>query len=172
VVFQDDRPALIAHISSGELAPPGDDFTVGHQWCREVTISPGEIGNEQGAEPIVDGRCGDSTTPGGTYRAYRRVEGRRDAPLGTMFDPVYFNYGLAVYGAEQVPSGPSSTGGIRLNRRLAPIFAELVPHLGRNTGDQIYVWNGVMEPEAYGAKPARFDWPWPEWRDAHATAGG
>jgi hypothetical protein len=169
VVFKDNQPALIAHISSGELAEPGDDFTKGKEWCQEVTISPGEIGNEDGTEPIKDGRCGDPATPGGTYRFYRKVEGRRESALGGMYDPVYFNYGIAVHGAENVPDEPASHGCIRINRRLGPIFQSMITKLGKNSGDQVYVWNGVKEPEAYGPKPGRFDWPWQEWREKNST---
>jgi len=169
VLFKDNQPALIAHISSGELAEPGDDFTKGKEWCQEVTISPGEIGNEDGTEPIKDGRCGDPATPGGTYRFYREVEGRRESALGGMYDPVYFNYGIAVHGAENVPDEPASHGCIRINRPLGPIFQSMITKLGKNSGDQVYVWNGVKEPEAYGAKPGRFDWPWQEWRDKNST---
>ena len=66
VFFVDDRPVLISHMSSG----------TGEEWCEEVTISPGEIGNEHGTEPLQQGECGVSTTPGGVYRYYRRVDGR------------------------------------------------------------------------------------------------
>lgn len=169
VVFRDNLPALIAHISSGELAEAGaDDFTKGKEWCEEVTIAPGELGNEEGTEAITDGRCGNSMTPGGTYRAYRKVQGRRQTALGGMYDPVFFNYGIAVHGSDNVPSEPASHGGIRINRWLAPRFQSMITTLGNQTGDQIWVWDGMMEPESYGAKPGHFDWPWLEWREAHA----
>ena len=93
VFFVGDRPALISHMSSG----------TGEQWCEEVTISPGEMGNEDGTEPLQRGECGVSTTPGGVYRYYRRVEGVRQSALGGMWNPVYFNYGIAIHGALNVP---------------------------------------------------------------------
>jgi hypothetical protein len=170
VLFKDNVPALIAHISSGELADPGTDFTKGATWCSEVTISPGEIGNEDGTEPIKDGRCGNAETPGGTYRFYREVVGRRESALGGMYDPVYFNYGIAVHGAENVPDHPASHGCIRINKYLGPIFQSMITKLGKNSGDQVYVWNGVKEPEDYGAKPGWFDTPDLEWRAAHPTS--
>jgi hypothetical protein len=169
VVFKDNMPALIAHISSGELEPPGDDFAKGKQWCEEVTISPGEIGNEEGTEPIKDGRCGNSMTPGGTYRFYRKVEGRRESALGGMYDPVYFNYGIAVHGADNVPNDPASHGCIRINRRLGPIFQSMITKLGKNSGDQVYVWNGVKQPEEYGARPGWFDKNDPVWDEKNST---
>ena len=168
VVFKDNKPVLTAHISSGELAPPGTDFTKGQEWCEEVTISPGEIGNDT-EEPIKDGRCGNAVTPGGTYRFYREVVGRRESALGGMYDPVYFNFGIAVHGAENVPDHPDSHGCIRISRYLGPIFQGLITKLGKNSGDQVYVWNGVKEPEEYGAEPGRFDWNDEVWDAENST---
>ena len=48
IFFVDDTPALISHMSSG----------TGDEWCEEVTISPGEYGNEDGTEPLKRGECG------------------------------------------------------------------------------------------------------------------
>jgi hypothetical protein len=170
VVFEANAPALVAHISSGALQAPGDDFTKGATYCGEVLLSPGEIGNEAGTEPIVDGRCGNAETPGGTYRFYRAVEGVQETSIGRMLDPVYFNYGIAVHGSPDVPVGPSSHGSIRIDEQLAPIFRSMIVNLGKDTGDQVYVWNGVKEPEAYGPKPGWFDTPDLQWRDAHPSA--
>jgi hypothetical protein len=173
VVFTADRPVLIAHVSSGQLAEPGNDFTKGATWCDEVTISPGERGNEDGTEPLKDGRCGNAETPGGTYRFYRKVEGIRDSALGSLYDPVYFNYGIAVHGAQNVPLEPASHGCVRLNRYLGKIFFALITHASGTAanphGDDVYVWNGVKEPEAYGARPGWFDTPWEEWHEENST---
>lgn len=173
VVFTHDRPVLIAHVSSGQLAAPGDNFTKGATWCDEVTISPGERGNEDGTEPLKDGRCGNAETPGGTYRFYRKVEGIRDSALGSLYDPVYFNYGIAVHGAQNVPLEPASHGCVRLNRYLGKVFFELITHASGTEahphGDDVYVWNGVKEPEAYGSRPGWFDTPWEEWHIANHT---
>lgn len=168
VVFKDNVPALVAHISSGELAVP-DQYTKGKEWCSEVTIDVGELGNENGTEPIKDGVCGNAETPGGTYRFYREVAGRRESRLGGMYDPVYFNNGIAVHGAENVPEYPDSHGCIRINKRLGPIFQGLIDNLGKNSGDQVYVWNGVKEPEEYGARSGWFDWNDKEWDAKNST---
>ena len=45
IFFVDDEPALISHMSSG----------TGDEWCEEVTISPGEYGNEEGKEQLKRG---------------------------------------------------------------------------------------------------------------------
>ena len=70
-VFPDGSPVFVAHISHG----------TGEEWCREVTISPGEFGNEDGEEPKKEGRCGVSTTPGGVFTYHRKVEGHRQSAL-------------------------------------------------------------------------------------------
>jgi hypothetical protein len=45
----------------------------------------------------------------------------------------------------------------------------MITNLGKDTGDQVYVWNGAKEPEAYGPRPGWFDTPDLQWRDAHPS---
>ncbi len=146
--FVDDRPALITHMSSG----------TGEQWCEEVTISPGEYGNENGTEPLKRGECGISNTPGGVFEYYRRVEGVRQSGLGGMWNPVYFNYGIAIHGGLNVPLEPASHGCIRIPMAISEYFQELV-----SDGDQVYVFDGVEEPEHYGAQLPTFNWLDPDY---------
>ena len=143
VFFVGDRPALISHISSG----------TGDQWCEDVTISPGEMGNEAGTEPLQRGECGISNTPGGVFEYYRRVEGVRESALGGMWNPVYFNYGIAIHGAINVPLEPASHGCIRIPMAISETFQSLV-----HDGDKVYVFDGVEEPERYGDQPPTFNW--------------
>jgi hypothetical protein len=138
-----DRPLLISHMSSG----------TGEEWCEEVTISPGEIGNEDGTEPLKKGECGVSTTPGGVYRYYRRVAGVRQSALGGMWNPVYFNYGIAIHGALNVPLHPASHGCIRIPLAISETFQQLI-----GERDRVYVFDGERQPEAYGAQKPRFNW--------------
>lgn len=152
VVFNANRPVFISHISSGELAPPGDDFTEGADWCEEVTIDPGERGNEEGTEPLKKGVCGNSWTPGGVYEFYRKHEGTRESRLGGMLNPVYFNYGIAVHGGFEVPLQPASHGCIRIPNAISETFFQLV-----STGQKVFVFDGVEEPEDYGSPPGWFD---------------
>jgi len=140
-VFHDDVPVMITHMSSGD----------NEEWCEEVTISPGEY-NNPGDEPLVRGECGRSFTPGGVFTFDRQVEGVRQSSLGGMWDPVYFNYGIAVHGALNVPLQPASHGCIRIPLPLSPTFQELV-----TLGDQVFVFDGVKEPEYYGAQKPYFN---------------
>jgi len=72
----------------------------------------------------------------------RKVPGHRVGALGGMDDPVYFNYGIAIHGAENVPDEPASHGCIRIPKFLSATFPTLV-----GKGDQVWVWNGLKEPE-------------------------
>lgn len=146
-VFKGSEVLLVTHISSG----------TGQVWCEEVTIDPGEEGNTT-KEPIKTGICGEAVTPGGIYYFYNRKYGLRESKLGTMWNPVYFNFGIAVHGAMQVPKEPASHGCIRI-----PIFiSEYFPAMVRYN-DRVYVWDGKKEPEEYGSQPPPWDRPDPNY---------
>lgn len=136
-VFKDDKPVFISHISSGELNPDGTPKT----FCEEVTIDVDEKGNPL-PEPETKGICAEAKTPGGVFKFSRRYVGKRVGPLGGMYDPVYFNYGIAIHGAENVPLEPASHGCIRIPKFLSTVFPALVEN-----GDQVWVWDGKKEPE-------------------------
>lgn len=148
IVFKQDKPVLITHISSGDNKP----------WCEEVTIDPGEDGNVNGTEPIKKGVCGESITPAGLYYFYNRRSGTRESKLGTMWNPVYFNGGVAVHGAAQVPIRPASHGCIRIPMFISEYFPSLVAY-----GDRIYIFDGVKEPEQYGSPLPPADKPDPNY---------
>ncbi len=147
-VFHDDRAVFVAHMSHG----------TNEESCEEVTISPGEYGNEDGTEPLKVGRCGISNTPGGVFTYHRLVEGHRESALGGMLNPVYFNYGIAVHGAYNVPNDAASHGCVRIPNDLSALYQSLVA-----IGELVYVWDGVEEPEVYGDQPPTFDWAWDEY---------
>lgn len=155
VVFKDRVPILMTHISSGD----------GQEWCEEVTIDPGEDGNRNGKEPIKKGVCGVSWTPGGIYYFYRRVSGMRESQLGSMWNPVYFNYGIAVHGAMQVPEYPASHGCIRIPIFISEYFPAMV-----NYGDRVYVFDGIKEPEDYGSPPPIFNKDDPNYTTTTSTS--
>ena len=154
IVFHADTPVMVSHISSGD----------NQEWCEEVTISPGEQDNETGTEPIKKGVCGLSWTPGGVYKYYRMVVGRRESQLGGMYNPVYFNKGIAVHGAKEVPDNPASHGCIRIPMHISDYYQSLVAK-----GDQVFVFDGVKEPEAEGAQVPRFNWTDPNYTTTTTT---
>ena len=75
-----------------------------------------------------------------------------------MWNPVYFNYGIAVHGAGNVPQYPASHGCVRIPMHVGNYFPSLVAK-----GDQIFVFDGVKEPEAYGAQVPPFNTPDPSY---------
>ena len=149
VLFDDGRPRVISHVSSGE----------GVEWCDEVTVDLDDGTTE------TKGICGRSITPGGVYHFERKVEGWRNAKLGRLYKPVYFNYGIAIHGATNVPNHPASRGCVRFPMHIAEYMQELV-----EIGDMVYVFDGVEEPEHYGAQPMIFDWPDPDYTTTTTTS--
>jgi hypothetical protein len=123
VLFVDDQVRLITHISSG----------TGKEWCE-------------------NGYCSVAITPGGVYKFGRRVDGWDDSVLGQLYNPVYFNYGVAVHGAYNVPLYPASHSCVRIPMHIAAYFPTLVKR-----GDDVFVFDGKKDPEAYGAQPPPFN---------------
>jgi peptidoglycan hydrolase-like protein with peptidoglycan-binding domain len=150
VIFHADAPALVAHISSGQLNPDGTPF----EYTDDVTIDTDEFGNLL-PEPITKPIKGLAKTPPGIFSAGREVQGRRDGPLGSMYDPVYINQGIAIHGAQNVPLEPASHGCIRVSRHLGPIVQQMV-----DKGDQVYIWDGKKEPEQQTAEDEQMIWDW------------
>jgi len=62
-----------------------------------------------------DGRTYLADTPAGRFRVSRQIDGWRDAPLGLLWRPKYFNGGIAVHGAHSVPPYAASHGCARLS---------------------------------------------------------
>jgi len=137
VVFQADEPVLITHISSGEL----DEFGAPALYCEMVTYDTDSNGNLL-EEPVTRDICAYSKTPGGVFTYRRMIEGTRNGPLGDMWNPVYFNYGIAVHGALNVPLEPASHGCVRIPMHISEYFQGLI-----TLGDKVLVWNGDQEPE-------------------------
>ncbi|MFK7919846.1 MAG: peptidoglycan-binding protein [Ilumatobacter sp.] len=137
IVFQQDEPVVISHISTGELDPNGRPA----EYCETATYDTDEQGREL-EEPVTKAVCALAKTPGGVFTYQRKVEGKRVSPLGGMWNPVYFNYGIAVHGALNVPLEPASHGCVRIPMHVSDYFQTTM-----SIGDRILVWNGVDEPE-------------------------
>jgi peptidoglycan hydrolase-like protein with peptidoglycan-binding domain len=82
--------------------------------------------------------CEFANTPSGrfTYREYR--DGWDKSPLGQLYNPFYFNGGIAVHGYQSVPPSPASHGCTRIPMHIAEYFHTLV-----NVGDPVYVFGGT-----------------------------
>ena len=140
IVYRANRPVLITHVSTG----------TGEEWCAVVKVDDDD--GSQSEHAI----CGVAVTPGGVFHFERRVTGWRESKLGRLYNPVYFNYGIAIHGASNVPNRPASHGCVRIPMHIAEYFPSLVAD-----GDLVYVFDGVEQPETYGAQLPVFDYPDP-----------
>jgi len=159
VTFLGGQPTLVSHMSSGDGKP----------WCEEVVIDPGEEGNDSPEQiaaglPLKVGICGESVTPPGIFTFYRRSMGTRETKLGTLYNPVYFNQGVAVHGAILVPLEPASHGCVRIPMSVAQLFPALVQFR-----DRVYVFDGIKEPEEYGSPLPPADRPDPDYTTVPTT---
>ena len=154
------RRSSSPHVSTGGLNPDGTDAT----FCEKATYTTDIYGNAL-AEPETKQICAESKTPPGVFRLKRYEDGQHVSPLGGMKNPWYFNYGIAIHGAQNVPNHPASHGCVRMSNALADVFPTLV-----EKGNAVYVWGyDGREPEGYTEKeivavvqPAR-----PERHDDH-----
>jgi peptidoglycan hydrolase-like protein with peptidoglycan-binding domain len=62
-----------------------------------------------------DGNTYLATTPPGHFTVSRQIDGWRDAPLGLLWRPKYFNGGIAIHGSTSVPPYPASHGCARVS---------------------------------------------------------
>lgn len=92
------RLKLISHISSGSGIP----------YCETATW--------QGRKQRF---CGSATTPTGDYRTTWRVGGWHRSYLGQLYNPIFFNGGIAFHGALSVPLYPASHGCVRMPMNVA-----------------------------------------------------
>jgi lipoprotein-anchoring transpeptidase ErfK/SrfK len=64
------------------------------------------------------GETRQAITPTGRFEVYRKIEGWRKSPLGSLYYPNYIHYGIAIHGNPSIPPQPASHGCIRV-----PMFA-------------------------------------------------
>ena len=85
----------------------------------------------------VDGQCATAVTPGGSFKVNRRIKGLRVSRLGKLYNPLYFNGGIAIHGAPSVPAYPASHGCVRIPMHTSAWFYDTVPN-----GTPVYVIGG------------------------------
>jgi hypothetical protein len=81
--------------------------------------------------------CEVATTPSGRFTYTRWVRGWDKSPLGQLYQPYYFNGGIAVHGYDSVPTRPASHGCARIPMHIAEYYPLLV-----RIGDPVYVFGG------------------------------
>ena len=115
-LYENYQPKLITTISSGS----------GENYCYETP-----------RENPTARVCEDANTPSGrfTYTEFR--SGWDKSPLGQLYNPYYFNKGIAIHGYESVPTTPASHGCVRIPMHISEYFHDLV-----SRGDPVYVFGG------------------------------
>ena len=84
--------------------------------------------------------CQYAITPTGHFHFYSLYKGWDNGKLGRMWNPFYFNGGIAVHGLESVPAYPASHGCSRIPMHVADYFYTLV-----HTGESVFVVGTPMK---------------------------
>ncbi len=72
-----------------------------------------------------------AVTPPGSFTINREVDGVREAPLGTLYRPKYFNGGIAIHGSGSIPAHPASHGCARVtNSAMDMLWSSGVAAMG------------------------------------------
>ncbi len=95
------------------------------QWAVNTSTGSGETYTSS------SGGSARAVTPPGSFHVQRDVDGIREAPLGTLYRPKYFNGGIAVHGSGSIPANPASHGCARVtNSAMDMIWASGVMAIG------------------------------------------
>lgn len=97
-------------------------------------------------EKKISAYCDKAITPGGTFRAERKISGTHVSPLGELYNPIFFNAGIALHGSNSVPAQPASHGCVRVPRQDDPWLFKNV-----DLGTAVYVLNGQKAAPPFGA---------------------
>ena len=89
-----------------------------------------------GERYFSDGKWDRAYTPRGHFVISRQIHGIRKAPLGTIYNPSYFNGGIAIHGSNSVPTTAASHGCARIPRFADKEFVDMV-----YVGMPVYVYD-------------------------------
>ena len=89
-----------------------------------------------GARYFSEGKWEKAYTPRGTFKVQRQIKGIRKAPLGTIYNPSYFNGGIAIHGSNSIPVTAASHGCARIPRFADKQFVDMV-----KVGMPVYVYD-------------------------------
>jgi peptidoglycan hydrolase-like protein with peptidoglycan-binding domain len=116
-LYETYQPKLLTTISSGS----------GENYCYDTP-----------RENPTSHVCEDANTPSGRFTFYEFRKGWDKSPLGQLYNPYYFNKGIAVHGYESVPAKPASHGCVRIPMHISEYFHDLVQR-----GDVVHVIGGT-----------------------------
>jgi lipoprotein-anchoring transpeptidase ErfK/SrfK len=89
-----------------------------------------------GERYFSEGKWQRAYTPRGKFVISRQIHGIRKAPLGTIYNPSYFNGGIAIHGSPSVPATAASHGCARIPRFADKDFVDMV-----SIGMTVYVYD-------------------------------
>ncbi len=88
-----------------------------------------------GERYFSEGKWQKADTPRGTFKIQRQIKGVRKAPLGMIYNPSYFNGGIAIHGSNSIPVKAASHGCARIPRFADKQFVSMV-----KVGMPVYVY--------------------------------
>jgi lipoprotein-anchoring transpeptidase ErfK/SrfK len=89
-----------------------------------------------GERYFSEGKWQTAYTPRGTFKIQRQIKGIRKAALGTIYNPSYFNGGIAIHGSNSIPVTAASHGCARIPRFADKEFVNMV-----RVGMPVYVYD-------------------------------
>jgi peptidoglycan hydrolase-like protein with peptidoglycan-binding domain len=113
-------------------------ITVFKQW-QPILLTTTSTGSGEYFCGGNDG-CQYAITPTGHFHFQYLHRGWDTGKLGRMWNPYYFNGGIAIHGLESVPNYPASHGCARIPMDIASYFPTLV-----TVGESVYVVGTAMK---------------------------
>ena len=89
-----------------------------------------------GERYFSEGKWETAYTPRGSFKIQRQIRGTRKAPLGELYNPSYFNGGIAIHGSNSIPVTAASHGCARIPRFADKQFIGMV-----SVGMPVYVYD-------------------------------
>ncbi len=99
------------------------------------------VSTGSGERYCSEGYCRNAITETGAFRVYRQAQGWEEGPLGSLYNPSYFDGGIAIHGARSVPAEPVSHGCVRIPMNAAEWFPDHIP-----LGTPVYVADAGFVP--------------------------
>jgi peptidoglycan hydrolase-like protein with peptidoglycan-binding domain len=113
---------------------------IAYQGWQPVLITTTSTGSGEHFCGGDDG-CQYAITPAGRYQFTWHTNGWQKSKLGRLYEPYYFNGGIAVHGYPSVPTEPASHGCARIPMHVAEYFDTLV-----HRDEAVYVVGTQMQP--------------------------
>ena len=111
------------------------------------------VSTGSGERYCVDGECDRAVTPAGSFHVFERQSGWQTSRLGRLYNPLYFNGGIAMHGSLSVPPYPASHGCVRMPEQNAIAFFNAV-----EAGTPVHVFGRTplqRDYFRYGPQPAQ-----------------